>query len=223
MRSRTLFTTFILLTALLFCNTNVKAGVNAPYGDSSCCTPDSLTVVSTSFPRFCVRWHIPDDSSCKNIQGFQIQWKLLLTHNWDGQFVTYTSGSYIDFCDSVDVCGVYQWRVRIKCNDSTYSDWVYGNKFGFDCGGARSITSRLAISPNPASQNITISMKGLQPGKLKITVINMNGRNVFDKTINAQQDQLTERIPISDWQRGIYFVSIFADGVSIRKGSFVKE
>lgn len=51
----------------------------------------------------------------------------------------------------------------------------------------------------------------------------MNGRNVFDKTINAQQDQLTERIPISDWQRGIYFVSIFADGVSIRKGSFVKE
>jgi len=224
MRSKNFSVTFILLLVLLFCNSTTKAESRVSFSDTTCCTPDSLTVVSTNYPVFCVSWHIPNDSSCKKFAGFVIQWKLLLSNNWDSEFVPYNSGSYISFCDSVHICGVYQWRVRTKCSDSTYSEWKNGNKFGFDCDSIhRAINPNLSISPNPALDNITISIKGMKQGKYKLSIINMNGRNVFDKTVYAQSNQLSERVSVGNWQRGIYFVTILVDGAVISRQSFLKE
>lgn len=215
---------FCLVITFLFGSANLKAESKISFGDTTCCAPDSLTVISTNYPVFCVSWHIPNDSLCKKFERFVIQWKLLLSNNWETQIVSYTSGSYINFCDSVDICGVYQWRVRTKCNDSLYSNWVYGNKFAMSCdSGGRYDVRNLSISPNPASENITISTNDINSGQVKISVVNMNGRNVFDKMAYAQSGQLRERISVAGWQRGIYFVGIFADGVLINRGSFVKE
>ena len=135
---------------------DVKAETKIPTYDSTCCSPDSLRFISALYPIFCVSWKVPSDSACRVPQGFEIQWKLLSGTIWKNKIVTYTSGTTITFCDSTDSCGIYVWRVRTKCNDSTYSNWVNGNKFTMPCD--RDNVQKLSILPNPASEKITINM-----------------------------------------------------------------
>ena len=201
-----------------------NAGIKAPLVDSVCCTPDSLRVVSLNYPVFCVRWNVRADDSCRIPQAFEIQWKPLLGTIWKSVLVPYTGGTTINFCDSVDTCGTYVWRVRTKCDDVTYSDWVNGPKFTFVCDHDRPNNAQyLSISPNPATESITISGKFIRPGLIKISIVNMAGKNVLDKTVNTGSNSLREKISINGWQRGIYFVSILANGVVLNRGSFVKE
>jgi hypothetical protein len=72
------------------------------------------------------------DSNCKSPYGYEIQWKQLGTLLWYNRILPYTGGTTVNYCDSVTVCGNYQWRVRTICDTIggyTYSDWVNGNKF----------------------------------------------------------------------------------------------
>lgn len=216
---------FCSVITFILCTENVKAENKIPTYDSTCCRPDSLRFISANYPIFCVSWKIPSDSMCRAPQGFEIQWKLLSGTIWKTKVVTYTSGTTITFCDSTDSCGLYVWRVRTICNDSTYSDWVNGNKFTMLCDhDIRDNVQNLSISPNPASERITINTRHIKPGQFKISIVNMVGKNVLEKIINTQgDDQLREKLSVSGWQKGIYFVNIFTNGVVISRGSFVKE
>ena len=203
---------------------NANAGIKAPLVDSICCTPDSLRVISTNYPVFCVSWNVRADDSCRTPQAFEIQWKPLLGTIWNSILVPYTGGTTINFCDSVDTCGTYVWRVRTKCDDSTYSDWVNGAKFTFPCDhDGPNKAEFFSISPNPASESITISGKFIRPEPIRISIVNMTGKSVLDKTVNAESNKLREKISINGWPTGIYFVNISAKGVAISRGSFVKE
>ena len=214
---------FSVMTFLL--NTeNAKAGNKMPGPDSTCCTPDNLTLVHINYPVFCVRWKVRSDSTCINPQGFEIQWKLLSAAVWQSQIVTYTSGIYIDYCDSVDTCGAYQWRVRTKCNDSLHSSWVYGKKFTMSCDSGDARVQHLSISPNPATASVTITARNIKPGSLKISVVDIAGRNVAEKIVYTRGDkQLLEKLSVGSWPKGIYFVNILSNGTVISRGRFLKE
>lgn len=218
------------LLAFFFFAGDVNAGTNRLLGktislpDSTCCPPDSLGVISLNCPDFCFRWHVPDDSTCRTIMGFQVEWKLLLGSVWTSQYVPYTSGTSVTYCGTLDTCGSFIWRVRTKCNDSTFSDWVYGpTKFSCPCDHDRGMKKNLSISPNPAYENITLSTDGIKPGRIRISILNMTGKNVFEKNIYVRSGLLREKLSVSGWRRGLYFISIIADGVVIRNGSFLKE
>lgn len=224
MITKTRLLAFCSVITLLFFATNVKAENRRNTYDSTCCAPDSLRVVSTNYPVFCVSWNVHIDSTCRTPQAFEIQWKPLFGTIWKSKIVPYTSGTTINFCDSVDTCGTYLWRVRTICDDSTYSDWVDGKKFTIPCDhDGPNNTQYLSISPNPASESITISVKYIRPGPIKISIVNMAGKNVLDKIANAESNKFREKISINGWRRGIYFVNILANGVVISRGSFVKE
>jgi len=137
-----------------------KAEKRSPLIDSTnCCTPDSLRVISVTDSIFCVRWHVKTDSNCTHPQAFEIHWKLRFGSVWKTKTITYTSGNIIDFCDTVD-CGVNIWEVRTKCNDSTYSDWVPGNKFTILCGpGFPLQIPKPSIFSNQESNAIYIPLK----------------------------------------------------------------
>ncbi len=123
----------IAITILSFYTGKVNAEIKLPIIDSTCCKPDSLKVVSTNYPVFCVSWQISTDSTCQRPYGFEIEWRPFPSASpWYNKIVIYTGGTVINFCDSVINCGNYQWRVRTICDTAgvtTYSDWVYGNKF----------------------------------------------------------------------------------------------
>lgn len=212
--------TACVLTAFLLCNQNVNAEIRKPVYDSTCCAPDSLRFVSINCPIFCVSWRVPSDSLCKQPIGFEVQWKLLAGTVWNDKVITYSSGTTITFCDTVAGMGVHVWRVRTICSDSTYSDWVNGNKFNSPCiGGA----DRLSISPNPASGNITIRTSLNNSKAARISIVNLAGKNVIEKTANIHNGQLIEELSVSSLQRGIYFVNILVNGVTINRASFMKQ
>jgi hypothetical protein len=225
MRTKIHLLALSLVIIFLFRAENVKAENNQLYTDSTCCAPDSLVFISATYPVFCVSWHVRSDSVCHHPQGFEVQWKLLTVTVWKSKTVTYTTGTIINFCDSVDTCGAFQWRVRTKCTDSTYSDWVYGKKFTIICGIRRVIlVPALSIAPNPANSGIVVTAKNMKPGPVKITIANMFGKTVLEKTAYVGSDgQLVEKLPVSGSQKGIYFVSIVTNGVVISRGRFLKE
>lgn len=123
----------IAITILSFYSSNANATIKFPVIDSTCCKPDSLKVVSTYFPTFCVSWQISTDSVCQPPYGFEVEWRLFPSAApWNNQTVIYTGGTTVNFCAQVLGCGNYQWRIRTICDTAgvfTYSDWVYGNKF----------------------------------------------------------------------------------------------
>ncbi len=215
---------FCSVIAILFFAANANAANRTSTTDSTCCTPDSLQVISSDYPVFCVSWNVPIDSMCRTPQAFEIQWKPLYGAIWKSKIVPYTSGTTINFCDSVDTCGTYMWRVRTKCDDSIYSDWVDGKKFIVPCDhDGPNNAQYLSISPNPAFESITISVKFIRPGPIKISIVNIAGKNVLNKIVNAGSNQSREKISINGWPRGIYLINILANGIVMDRGSFVKE
>ena len=198
--------------------------IKTPLYDT-CCGPDSLKVVSTNYPVFCVSWQVRIDSICSAPQAFEIRWRSFFSQVWKSKIVTYTSGTTINFCDSVDTCGLHVWQVRTKCNDSTYSNWVSGSKFTMPCDhdGPNS-PQILSISPNPANERITINAKNVKPGPAKVSITNIIGKIVYEKMITSKiGNQLREQLSISEWQKGIYFISISMNGVVISRASLIKE
>jgi len=225
MRTKIRLLRFCSIIIFLFFAANAKAeNRTIPYDSTTCCAPDSLKVISTSNPIFCVSWNVHIDSTCRTPQAFEIQWKPFFGTIWKSKIVSYTSGTTINYCDSVDTCGLYSWRVRTKCDDSTYSDWVYGNKFTIPCDhDGPNNAQYLSISPNPAYENISLSVKMIKPGSVKISIENIAGKNVLDKIVKTESNQLMEKISLYGWQRGVYFINVFANGVLIDRGTFVKE
>lgn len=157
--------------------------------------------------------------------SFEVQWKLLTASVWKVKTVVYTSGIWINFCDSVDTCGAYQWRVRAKCNDSTYSEWATGNKFTVICG-IRKVTLHqpLTITPNPASSSIAVTAGGAKRGLVKLRVFNFFGRAIAERMVYVRPDgTVSEKFALPPGNRGVYFVTLILDGVVVNRGSFLKE
>ncbi len=225
MRIKTHLSVLAFIIAFLLNSNSVNAKSDIPVIDSICCMPDSLMVTSVAYPVFCVRWKVPSDSTCRRSQGFEVQWKRLTDSIWHSQVVIDSSGSYVNFCDSIDTCGVYQVRVRTKCTDSIYSNWTGVKKFLLACEGGR--TSRiesLVISPNPASTSIIITAKDIKPGTVKLFVVDIAGRVVIEKiAYSIVKDQLMEKLSVGTLPKGIYFISILSGGSVVKRGSFLKE
>lgn len=77
-------------------------------------------------------------------------------------------------------------------------------------GLARTAKNEVRISsyPNPAHQNVQISIHGasaLQQPMLR--VCNLLGTVVYEQTLNAQENQV--RVDVSQWKNGIYFYAIW--------------
>lgn len=151
-----------LLTIISFLFFTGKANTinKLPITDTICCPPDSLKVVSTNFPVFCVSWKVSADSSCKLPFGFEVEWRPFPGSGpWTTKVKIYTGGTLVTFCDSVSVCSGYQWRVRTICDSTsggtaTYSAWVYGNKFAMTCGNLQILNSDADRNNPPSSKRI---------------------------------------------------------------------
>lgn len=161
----------ICIFIYLFCFTDkTNAAIKTSVIDTACCAPDSLKVVSTDFPFFCVSWHVPADSNCRTPIGFEIQWRYYPSSNpWTSSTVLYTGGTTINICHSVDTCRNYQWRVRTICdtaNGGVYSDWVYGNKFGMkNCGNGFQKPDALFNEPDNEAIKRSFSTPALKPNE----------------------------------------------------------
>ena len=114
----------------------------------------------------------------------------------------------------------YTVKVRTVCGDDNYSAFVTAN---FRTGGegiddVNGISCR--IFPNPATRSTTVSVSGVN-GKLRIAVVDMNGRTVATETLECSAD-CEKTMEVDKLAQGAYFVRITADNVNMVKKLIVR-
>ncbi|MBG9375874.1 T9SS type A sorting domain-containing protein [Panacibacter sp. DH6] len=213
---------FIPGLAVLFCiislNTNAQTG---------CCpSPDSLMVTSVTDSSFCVKWKIKDTIGCDTPKLGQLQYRAVGAAVWTRVNVTYSgSATYAVKCDTATSCTKYQWRVRNLCihGDTTYTNWITGQRFATKCDTSifrKNINVK--IIPNPAADNILLEGINLSMSKAKVTISSMSGNIRYQQLHLVTGEHLRLPINISNWEDGVYFVTI-SDGKENYRYSFIKQ
>ena len=115
----------------------------------------------------------------------------------------------------------YTVKVRTDCGDGNVSAFVSTN---FRTTGGVGIsdvtTASCTIFPNPTSSATTISVSGVN-GRVKIEVVDMNGRVAASETLECSTD-CTKTMDVDRLAQGAYFVRITADSVNMVRKLIVR-
>ena len=120
---------------------------------------------------------------------------------------------------SADINGLtpntqYDVYVRGLCDQNTYSSWSTVTTFTTANVGIDNISGAVCtIYPNPTSSSTTISVSGVN-GKVRISVVDMNGRTVAAETLECNSD-CTKTMDVDHLAQGAYFVRITGDEVNM--------
>ena len=87
---------------------------------------------------------------------------------------------------------------------SEYSD-VRRVTFGMNNQDAQNI----AVYPNPFTSDVYINCSTLSGGQATITVTNINGQQLLERSINDTEE--IEKVDLSSLLKGIYFVHVTSD------------
>ena len=111
----------------------------------------------------------------------------------------------------------YDLYVRAICGTDNYSAWSTVSTFTTEpLGIDRTESLSCTIYPNPATSATTISVTGVD-GKVKIEVVDINGRAVASETIECSSD-CTKTMDVDNLAQGTYFVRITTDSTNtVRK------
>ena len=114
----------------------------------------------------------------------------------------------------------YVAKVRTVCGDGQYSDFV-STSFTTQSVGIDEVEgTTCAIFPNPTSGSTTITVTGVN-GKVKIAVVDMNGREVASETLDCSGD-CAKTMDVDRLAQGAYFVRITAENVSMVRKLIVR-
>jgi hypothetical protein len=114
----------------------------------------------------------------------------------------------------------YIVKVRTVCGDDQYSDYASTSFTTIAVGIDGVAEASCAIYPNPTSSATTISVSGVS-GKVKIAVVDMNGRTVASELLECSSD-CTKTMDVERLAQGAYFVRITGENVNMVKKLIVK-
>ena len=115
----------------------------------------------------------------------------------------------------------YDLYVRAICGSDNYSSWSPVSTFTTQpLGIGSAATASCAIHPNPTSGSTTISVSGVD-GRVKIEVVDMNGRAVASETLQCSAD-CSKTIDVDHLAQGAYFVRITATDLNIVRKLIVR-
>lgn len=69
-------------------------------------------------------------------------------------------------------------------------------------------TPMIAVSPNPANDEVFFEFKNLLPGKYRLVIFDENGRVALEQSMQLNSEQ-SERMNISRLSPSVYFISLF--------------
>ena len=115
----------------------------------------------------------------------------------------------------------YMVRVRTYCGDDNYSAYVSTNfrtTGGVGIGDVNTVSC--TIYPNPTTSSTTISVSGVN-GKVKIEVVDMNGRVVSSDNLECSSD-CVKTMDVDRLAQGAYFVRITGESVNMVRKLIVR-
>jgi hypothetical protein len=112
-------------------------------------------------------------------------------------------------------------KVRTVCDDDNFSAYASVN---FRTTGGEGIDNvsgaSCTIYPNPTNSSTTVSVSGVN-GKVKIEVVDMNGRTVASETLECSSD-CVKTMDVNNLSQGAYFVRITGDNTNMVKKLVVR-
>lgn len=95
--------------------------------------------------------------------------------------------------------------------DDDHTVSAEGHPYPFNLGiEGEAVNVSLGLKPNPATNSVTLNMRGVE-GMVNCSIIDMSGRVVYNRTINAENAQT---IDLSNVAAGAYFVRVTNDSFS---------
>ena len=80
----------------------------------------------------------------------------------------------------------------------------------------------LKVYPNPARQNVTVSVRNIPGGKVRLTIYSMNGKPVLEKQITVTGNTLKENLDLNGIASGSYVVSVEGYGFRATENLIVR-
>ena len=74
---------------------------------------------------------------------------------------------------------------------------------------------KLTAWPNPAVDEVQISIEGFQDERATIKVFDITGKQVYQKELGVLSNQRTLQLNVADWATGVYSIEISSDSVSV--------
>ena len=94
-----------------------------------------------------------------------------------------------------------------------YIGWDFSPAIGMNFGASSSINEvsaadQLAVSPNPANEQLSINLTLARPSSMTISMIDINGKVVFNRTVEANLIGYKDVLPLTDFANGVYTVNV---------------
>ncbi len=179
--------------------TRKKVSAPATWTDDVCWPPSCYTINSATYPVLFTTPHNPggyapaptitNGTSYAVVLNDPINYFAEIKPQVHPDFANSGSATYTYYVTDADA-GTYLDSITIVL-DYTLAVGVEENK----------IATALNISPNPASEFVSINIEGSQTSNVKI--VDVLGNIVYTKQVNA-----ATKISVSDLRNGVYFVSI---------------
>ena len=177
---------------------------DAPYGVNTTVTGNSVFV----------SWSAPQTST-----SFEIEYGTHGFSHGSGTVVSSTETSAT--INGLDFNTQYDLYVRALCGDDIYSRWSNVSTFTTETQSIGDVNAiSCAIYPNPTSSATTISVNGVN-GKVKIEIVDMNGRTVASETLECSSD-CTKTMDVDNLSQGAYFVRITSDNANMVRKLIVR-
>jgi hypothetical protein len=94
-----------------------------------------------------------------------------------------------------------------------YIGWDFSPAIGMNFGASSSINEvsaadQLVVSPNPANEQLSINLTLARPSSMTISMIDINGKVVFNRTVEANLIGYKDVLPLTDFANGVYTVNV---------------
>ena len=67
---------------------------------------------------------------------------------------------------------------------------------------------RISVYPNPSSGSYTLELNNFKPGKVVLSVVDGNGKQILQKTIEVTNSRLSSRFSLDGFASGLYFLQL---------------
>ena len=115
----------------------------------------------------------------------------------------------------------YDFHVKAICGTGwTSENWAGTTATTESVGQLSALNSQFSIFPNPTNGITTVSIKGVS-GKVRIAVVDMNGRTVTTKMLECSAD-CEKTMEVDNLHQGAYFVRITSDNVNMVRKLIVR-
>ena len=183
---------------------------------TSVCAPVTNVTATVNGVSATITWN-PGDN---NTGQWEIEYGLAGFSQGDGTTVQVSNSTAI--INNLMDEATYDVYVRAICGPGYVSTWSNKTSFTTEHIGIAHIDGGLnvAIYPNPATGNTTISLSGIN-GSVNIAIVDMNGRTVMSDAMECEGD-CVKTLNVDNLAQGAYFVRIYSDSVNTVKKLIVR-